>query len=138
MDNFERGDRARRALDAGGYERLEDTINITIPTPDGKEVEGPGGYPISDLIADLCHLAQRHGLDVGSLLSEGIEHYGADCIEVAWEHSSEWNSLLQSEDNIDRARSVLRTAGVPEVFDHAIFVKVGFIPPNDKPNDKED
>lgn len=140
MNNFERGDKALQALTAVGYRNPSETEGITLPMPSGKEVLGSEGYPIADLIADLLHLAQRNGFDVAALLSEGMEHYGADCIEQAWEHSDNWDNTLQSKENIPRAESVLRSAGVPDVFDQAIFAKVGLMHVSDLNNNdnKED
>ena len=129
MDNFTRGDKALEALTAVGYQDPERTLGITIPTPDGGEVPGPEGYPISDLVADLCHLAQRSRLDFMHLLDEGVEHYGADIIEQAFQNDDEnWGECLQAKSNIPVAETVLRTAGVPARYDDAIFVKTGLLP----------
>lgn len=132
-DNFERGDTALRALLAIGFEDPA-TVSNELPTPDGgtKVVPHVQGYPIYDLVADLCHLAQRTGLDPWRMLTEGIEHYGADCVEQAWRHSDDWGEMLQEPENIDRARRVLRVAGVPEEYDEGVLVKVGLIPPQEE------
>jgi len=128
-NNFDRGDKALRALEAAGYERLEDTLDYTIPTPDGREVPGTPGYPIGDLIADLYHLAQRHELDMTELIHMGACHYASDVIEQAWKNDDRWESCLQHEANIPRATEVMRAAGVDEaIFDRALQY-VGLLPP---------
>lgn len=128
-DNFDRGDNALRALEGGGYEDLEDTLDYTIPTPDGEEVPGRRGYPISDLIADLCHLAQRHQLDLPDLIRVGFCDYAADVIEQAWKHSDGWDNCLQHEANLPRAIEVMRTAGVAEEYHEHALQRVGLLPP---------
>lgn len=129
MNNFERGDKAERALEAAGYAPVEDTIDNEVPLPNGELVVAFEGYVISDLIADLCHLAQRHGLaeDIAALVAAGVEHYGADCVEQAWENSDEWDNELQSKDNLPRAERILSLAGVPAVFWAPVMIKLGLI-----------
>ena len=129
MDNFDRATNARKALDAGPYECLEDTINYTIPTPDGDEVAGPQGYPISDLIADLFHLAAQNGLEIEPLVTSAMEHFGCDIVEQAWEHNDDWHPEMQHEDNIVRTKDMLHMHGIPELFWPGIFIKLGLTQP---------
>jgi hypothetical protein len=129
MSNFDRGDRALQALAAADYRDPAETVGMKLPTPDGGEAPGPEGYPISDLIADLAHLAQRNGFDFQKLIDEAWSHYGADVVEQAWENSDDWHDTLQDESNQARACAVLRTAGVPMQFDHEVMVKVGIVRP---------
>jgi len=119
MDNFERGDRAERALLA--YRGTKDLNPLGEPFPDG--------YPISDLIADLCHLLARHGLDVQERVMTGLADFGADVIEQAWEHSEDWASELQDASNLQRALSVMQSAGVPEAAHDEALRRVGLLPP---------
>ena len=68
---------------AGPYEPLENTINFTVPTPDGEEVPGPAAYPISDLISDLFHLAAQNHVPIEPLVDHAMEHFGCDIVEQA-------------------------------------------------------
>jgi hypothetical protein len=136
-DNFERGDRALKALFA--YRE-----NPDIDLPSAEELAEAGahtiireGSGIAYLIADLMHVAQRVGVAVPAILAEGMEHYGCDCIEQAWENSEEWANNLQDESNLERAEAVLETAGVPTAFWRACMVKTGFIAPDDDIYDPE-
>jgi len=129
MSNFERGDRALEAI-RSQYEDPTGTIGNKVPTPDGGEVVAFEGYPISDMLADTMHLIRRLELDIPTLLREAWEHYGADVVEQAWEHSDDWHDELQHESNQARAVAVLRTAGVPIDLDYAVMVKVGMVKPD--------
>ncbi len=116
MTNFDRGDRAERALRA---------VGVT-------HVRGDGfadGYPLSDHIADLCHLARRHDLDVRAVVARGVAHFAADVIEQAWQHSEDWAATLQDPANLDRALSVMATAGVPDFVHEEALRYVGLLPP---------
>lgn len=128
-NNFDRADNARRALDAGGYEPVEDTLNITLPTPSGDEVTVPGGYPIGDLVCDLMHLARRHELDIEHMLREAWGHYGSDCVEQAWKHDNGWENCLQDPANLPRAEAILRVCGVPEEHHEHVYRMTGLLPP---------
>ena len=116
MTNFDRGDRAETALRA---------IGVT----DHRGDEFADGYPLSDHIADLCHLARRNDLDVTTVVTRGIVHFGADVIEQAWQHSSDWAPTLQDPANLDRALTVMATAGVPDVAHEEALRYVGLLPP---------
>jgi hypothetical protein len=119
-DNFQRGDRAAAALSATGYEDPAVTIADSTAFASGE------AYPISDLIADLCHLARRVGVsDLMELVDHGVAQYASDCVEQAWENSEDWDSCLQSEDNVARALTVLRIAGVPERLDAKVLRMLG-------------
>jgi len=127
-DNFQRGDRALHALQAAEYNDPESTKGIELPTPTGEMVPGPEGYPISDLIADLCHLARRYDFDFMQLIEMGIKHYGSDCVEQAFHADEDWGPVLDERAQ-ERATQVLRINGVPERYDLEIFVMVGILPP---------
>ena len=141
-NNFDRGDRAKRALEnSGGYEPVENTLDLKIPRPDGTEADGHSGYPISDLIADLFHLTTRYSLDPSDMVREAWEQFGADIVEQAWENDEEWPSdTLQDSSNIPAANTVLELNGVPQEHFQGIYVKVGFISPSDPdhPANQED
>lgn len=125
MSNFARGDRALEAIMHIGYEDPGVTIHQTIPRPDGTQAPGLA-YPISDLVADLCHLAQRIGVpDIGALLDHGLEHYGAECVESAWQHTDDWDNLLEHPSNAARALTILHAAGVPERVHDGVLRKLG-------------
>lgn len=124
-DNFDRGDRAEKALAAVGYGHAAETKGITISTPDGESVPGPEGYPISDLIADLGHYSARCGFEFSELVNAGIEHFGCDCVEQAFAADEDWGEELQSAENADRVRHILRVNGVPEERWVDCFVKLG-------------
>ncbi len=139
-DNYDRAQSARKALACGNYEPLENTFNIELPLPDGGIKEVEGGYPISDLIADLLSLAQYHELDPMHKISEGVEHWGADMIEQAWMNADDWADTLQDEGNYERAEEILRINKVPEIYWEGVLAKVGLIGPDDPrhPLNKED
>lgn len=111
-DNFDRGDRAFRALRAAGYAEpvLQD-------------------YNVADLIADLCHTAQRNGFDVGTVVGNGVSHYGSDCIEQAWANDDGWDNMLQAPENVARAHDILVACNVPELFHEDALRKCGLLPP---------
>src|SRR4051812_48901621 len=98
-NNFERGDRAEEIM--AQYYGGPPTGAISTETDAFK------GYPMGDLIADLCHLAQRNDVPVDRIIGSGVAHFGADVIEQAWEHddgsSERWNPELQNEENIEPA-----------------------------------
>lgn len=134
-DNFERGDRALKALAAyssnlplhiENEQELVETgkhaFNFAgmLPTP----IEGS---PISYLIADLCHVMRRHDLQVDEIVTNAIEHFGSDVIEQAWENDKEWHSHLQDESNLDRAKQVMEAAGVPEQYHDGAMKKSGIL-----------
>jgi hypothetical protein len=124
-DNFKRGDRAAAALSATGYEDPAVTITESTPTPSGARSPGTA-YPISDLIADLCHLARRVGVsDLVELVEHGVAQYGGDCVEQAWENDEDFDNLLQTEDSVARALTILRIAGVPKRFDAKVLRMLG-------------
>lgn len=139
MNNFERGDRALAAMEAyrvaGGFSEAEGLLGISKTKMLGLDVEFMKGYPFGDLIADLCHLMRRHDIAVDEMVSHGIEHFGADVIEQAWENNEEWDSELQNEDNEERAIEVMNAAGVPEAFQDAALKKVGLRPYEEKEED---
>ena len=131
MDNFERSNRALEALQSTGhYEDIEDTLDIVLPTPDGEHerVAVLDGYPISDMMCDLMHLAARFGIDPMDKINEAIGHYGSELIEQAWEHSDDWDDTLQSQGNIIRATEILNINHVPIEHHDGIFIKVGLLP----------
>lgn len=129
MNNFQRGDTAERALNHIGYPPPSETKGNKLPLPDGGEKITAEGYGVSDLVADLCHLLQRHDIDIEDTISAGITHYAADVIEQAFQNSEDWSDILQDEENLDRARMVMRSAGVPEQFEKPALVFVGLLPP---------
>lgn len=142
MDNFQRGDRALEALAVYRDEPLENTLEVVLPTPDGGEVRSPelDGYVISDLIADLLHVAARFGINPMDKIDQGIQHFGADCIEQAWEadaenENAEWSDMLQAKSNIEHAAKILAINGVPEEYYNDIFVKVGILAPDEREED---
>jgi hypothetical protein len=110
MDNFERIDKATRALDAGGY-----------PSPQTED----GVASISDMIADLLHLAQNNGENIQGIWEKGLTDYGADTIEQAFQDNKEWDSPLQTHANVARAIKVLEAAGVPEHMHYPCLIHVG-------------
>lgn len=128
MDNFQRGDRAEQAMvayqQAGGFTTAEGMIGVATPVFEH-------GYPFGDLIADLCHLMKRHDVNPMDMVGTGIEHWGADIVEQAWENSDDWDNCLQDESNAERAIEVLNVNGVPEQYHEAVLVKVGIIGPDD-------
>jgi hypothetical protein len=93
-----RGDRAARTLEAGRY---------TDGLPRDRN-------EIALLIADLCHLAQRHGWDIRETLVDGLLHYGSHCLEQAWNHDVDWNDELSDDAHLRRALQVLAGCKVPE------------------------
>jgi hypothetical protein len=125
MDNFERAANARKALDAGPYEALEDTLDYTIPTPDGEEAPGVQAYPISDLIADLFHLAAQNHVPIEPLVEEAMEHFGCDIVEQAWENNEEWHNKMQDSSNLERVNDMLAMHNIPAVYWPAIYIKLG-------------
>lgn len=118
-------DRARRALECGGYEKLENTLNLKLPTPDGDEVDAHSGYPISDLICDLFALCKQHDLNPADMIREAWEHHGSDIIEQAHQYDDGWDNLLQTEENGQRARELLALHHIPEEHWDGIFSKTG-------------
>lgn len=125
MDNFERAANARKALDAGPYEALENTLDYTIPTPSGEEVPGVRAYPISDLIADLFHLAAQNQVPIAPLIEQAMEHFGCDIVEQAWENDDEWNSHMQHRDNLGRVNNMLSMHNIPANYWPGIHRKLG-------------
>lgn len=131
-DNFDKGDRALAAMkayrDTGhGFTEKEGLLGVGTVEIAGEEVTFPRGYPFGDLIADMCHLMVRNEVDPLYMISQGIEHYGADLIEQAWENDDDWDDTLQSINNVARATRILEINQVPEVYHRAIFVKVGLV-----------
>lgn len=136
-DNFERGDRAMRAMEAyrgaGGASDEEGVLGL-----EGSEEFGwIKGYPIGDLFADLLHLCARYDVDGPAMMAQGMEHYGADLIEQAWEHSDDWDDTMQSPANLTRAQDILEINNVPLVFWGDIMVKVGLVSPDDRDDYQE-
>ncbi len=129
MDNFTRGDRALEALK--GYRlhhRLDGSAmsDKQIVTGSDDEDSTFGGYPLSDLLADMMHLAQRYNVDIHGVIWNGAAQFGADVIEQAWEHGDDWEPTLQDPANIPHAIEVLEITGVPE-FAHVEAMRlVGF------------
>lgn len=133
MDNFDRSEKALRALSAYGGETIEQTMDLTIEHPvTGEVARLPEGYPISDLIADLLHVATTYGVDPMEKINEGIEHWGADIVEQAWEHDDKWHSSLQDPTNIEHAETVLTLNSVPMLYWPGIMTKVGLVKVDDK------
>lgn len=151
-DNFERGDRALIALAA--YNSKGESVDVSEPERilelgehNGLKmlVEGlskelgegevedinPGhgeAHPVAYLVADLCHLLRRYGFEVEPMLEYGIAHFASDVIEQAWTSDDEWDNLLQTEDNIGRARRVMAAAGVPDRFQNRALKLCGLLP----------
>lgn len=136
-DNFERGDKALKALLAYGIpndnpEGDQEVFSALGRALGADEEDLPTepvakNYPIGDLIADLLHLNQRYGGSVADIIDRGVAHYAADVIEQAWENSEDWDDTLQSEDNISRAIDVMETAGVPEPYHQHALILTGIL-----------
>jgi len=117
MDNFERGDQAERL------------VAVYMDGKGGGETNAAD--VLSDMITDILHLAQRDEIDVEDLIVRSAKHYGADCIEQAWENSDDWAQEMQSPLNIEKAVTVLNACGVPELFHHGCLVYVGLLRPDE-------
>lgn len=133
MDNFERGDRAMIAMKAYGYDAKgynveeEGVTGVGDVEVDGETISFPHGYPFGDLIADMCHAMRRFDIDPFDQIIAGIEHYGADIVEQAWENDEDWHNMMQHPSNIERATRILDMNGVPSKYHEAILVKVGLL-----------
>lgn len=121
-DNFKRGDRGEAIMHF--YAEELKAANPDNPIMGGTiDLSGIGGdadtqiaagYPVSDMLADICHMLQRHGIDVGETFHRAMADYGSDVLEAAWENNEEWSNTLQDVSNRDRAIEVMKAAGVPE------------------------
>lgn len=120
-DNFDRGDRAFKALKRGGYVP-DDAAEV----PQDWVAEN---YQIPDLICDLLHLARRSGGEVADTIARAVGHYGSDCVEQAWQNDEGWANCLQDAANMERAERVLEVCGVPEEYHQRVYRMVGLLPP---------
>lgn len=139
MDNFKRGDRGEAVMryytDPDGLKGgsadspMKGEPWDLSPIGGSSEHHFPDGYPVSDMIADVCHALRRHDIDIDQVLHKAVAQFAADVIEQAWENSEEWDDHMQDESNIERAVTVMEAAGVPEWARQEALVLTGLIPP---------
>jgi hypothetical protein len=126
-NNFERGDRALRAIVAYNNNLPLNIENEAMLIEVGDATVVTQGSPIAYLIADLCHVMRRHDLQIDEILTGAIEHFGSDVIEQAWLHDDNWDNELQTDANTERARQVMATAGVPSQYHDGALRKSGLL-----------
>lgn len=80
--NAQRADWARDALDVFGRAVFHQSADEMIATGRGDR-DGDLACAISDLICDLMHLADQHGLDAYNVYGAALTNYEAEVEEAA-------------------------------------------------------
>lgn len=118
---------------AVGSRSLQDVSSDSVlrgACDEGLGDQGLALYPVTDLIADLLHLARRYDGKPEALLDAALIGYGGDVLEQAFEEepsdgSGRFTDCLNDPANREPAVELLRIAGVPGRLHDRVLDTVG-------------